>query len=96
MLNLEMVRDQGTCQIFRVTEEAYIGFCEHIESIALGRKVILTLVTDDVDTWYESLKTRGADLMGPPQSNPNYQIYHFFLVDPNGYWIEFQRFNQPL
>jgi len=96
LLNLKMVRDQGACQIYRVTDEAYLGFCKHIEPISLGRKVILTLVTEDVDTWYESLKTRGADLMEPPQSNPNYQIYHFFLVDPNGYWIEFQRFDQPL
>jgi len=96
LLNLKMVRDQATCQIFCVTNHAFLGFCEHIEPISTGRKVILTLVTEDVDAWYESLKKRGADLMEPPQGNPNYQIYHFFLLDPNGYWIEVQRFAQPL
>jgi catechol 2,3-dioxygenase-like lactoylglutathione lyase family enzyme len=58
--------------------------------------VILTLVTDDVDSWYGRLKSRGADLVNRPEANPKFKIYHFFLKDPNGYWIEIQRFDQPL
>jgi catechol 2,3-dioxygenase-like lactoylglutathione lyase family enzyme len=58
--------------------------------------VILTLVTDDVDSWYGRLKSRGADLVNRPEAKPKFNIYHFFLKDPNGYWIEIQRFDQPL
>jgi len=96
LLGLSLVRDQGTCIIFRVNEGAYLGFCKHIESISTGRKVILTLVDENVDGWYRTLQDRGADILNPPQANPNYEIYHFFLKDPNGYWIEIQRFDQPL
>lgn len=96
LLGLSLVRDQATCLIFQSTDSAYLGFCEHIEPTDPGRKVILTLVTDDVDAWYQTLKKRGADLKEPPKANSKYQIYHFFLQDPDGYWIEIQRFDQPL
>jgi catechol 2,3-dioxygenase-like lactoylglutathione lyase family enzyme len=96
VLGLPLVRDQGICLIFGVTQSAFLGFCEHIEPMLSGRKVILTLVSDDVDAWYQSLKNRGADLMESPKANPKYQIYHFFLKDPNGYWIEIQKFDQPI
>lgn len=96
LLGLAMVRCQANCLIFRATESAYLGFCEHIEPITPGRKVILTLVSKDVEEWYETLKNRGADLMEPPKANPKYEITHFFLKDPDGYWIEVQRFDQPL
>jgi len=96
MLALPLVRDQGSCLIFGVAENAYLGFCRHIEPIEPGRRVILTLVTEDVDGWYKKLESYGADLVSQPESNPKFQIYHFFLKDPNGYWVEIQRFNQPL
>jgi catechol 2,3-dioxygenase-like lactoylglutathione lyase family enzyme len=96
LLGLKLARDQATCLIFKVTPEAYLGFCSHIEPIPTGRKVILTLVSEDVDGWYATLKEQGQDQIDPPVENLNYQIYHFFIQDPNGYWIEFQRFNQPL
>jgi catechol 2,3-dioxygenase-like lactoylglutathione lyase family enzyme len=96
VLGLPLVRNQGTCLIFRVNQAAFLGFCEHIERIPPGRKVILTLVSDDVDGWYAALKENGQSLIDPPMANPNYQIYHFFISDPNGYWIEIQRFDQPL
>ena len=96
MLGLPLVRDQGTCIIFRTATNAYLGFCEHIDPIEPGRRVILTLVTANVDAWYQRLKSQGADLVSQPQANPKYQIYHFFLKDPDGYWVEIQRFDQPL
>lgn len=96
VLGLPLARDQGSCVIFKVTESAYLGFCDHIEPIPSGRKIILTLVSEDVDGWYAELKKNGQYLIDPPAANPQYHIYHFFISDPNGYWIEIQRFDQPL
>lgn len=96
LLGLPLIRDQETCLIFEVREGAYFGFCQHIEPIPPGRKVILTLVSDDVDGWYRILKDHANNLIDPPVSNATYQIYHFFVPDPNGYWVEIQRFDQPL
>ena len=96
VLGLPLVRDQEVFLIFSVTESAFLGFCEHITPIRSGRKIILTLVTDNVDEWFTTLKKRGTVTISEPKSNPKFQIYHFFLNDPDGYWIEIQRFDQPL
>ncbi|MBR8832505.1 MAG: VOC family protein [Stigonema ocellatum SAG 48.90 = DSM 106950] len=53
---------------------------------------IFTIVTQQVDEWYEYLKQRGAEFEKPPAFNLKYKIYHCFLRDPNGYLIEIQRF----
>ncbi len=96
ILGQNLARDQGNCIIFQVTETAYLGFCEHIEHIQPGRRIILTLVTDDVDHWYEVLKGKSVNLMTLPKANLKYQIYHFFLLDPDGYTVEIQKFDNPL
>jgi len=96
ILGLELIRDQGSCLIFQVTNSAYLGFCEHIEPIAPGRKIILTLVTNDVDSLYMDLVGKNVEIVEPPKANPKFQIYHFFIKDPDGYWVEIQRFDNPL
>ena len=96
ILSLPVVRDQGSCLILGAAPNAFLGFCEHIEPIQPGRRVILTLVTDDVDGWYRDLTSRGAETVSKPQANLKYKIYHFFLKDPDGYWVEIQQFDQPL
>jgi catechol 2,3-dioxygenase-like lactoylglutathione lyase family enzyme len=95
-LGLKLSRDQKTCLIFQVSDSAYLGFCEHIEFIDQGRKLILTLVTDDVNAWYRDLVEKNVEIIEPPKANPTYQIYHFFFKDPDGYWVEIQRFDKPL
>jgi len=95
ILELPLVRDQGTCLIFCVNEKAYLGFCQHIEKLPLERNIILTLVSDDVDEWYKELVVKKCELLSSPKHNNKYQIYHFFLKDPDGYWIEIQKFDQP-
>ena len=90
--------DQGTCRIYQVSADGYIGVCA-VSEASKGthtpgdqKNIILTIVTDEVDEWYSYLQTQGVTLPAAPATNPNYNIYHFFLRDPNGYLIEIQRF----
>jgi catechol 2,3-dioxygenase-like lactoylglutathione lyase family enzyme len=96
VLGLSLVRDQSSCLIFSTTQESFLGFCEHIDPIQAERSIILTLVTDAVDAWYAYLREKQVEVLDAPKTNPKYQIYHFFLKDPNGYWIEIQKFDDPL
>lgn len=100
VLRLPMKLDQGTCRIYRVSRDGYVGFCQREDapegaSDPAARAVILTLVTPEVDAWYHYLNERGAVLEKPPTANPEYQVYHFFLRDPNGYLLEIQSFLHP-
>jgi catechol 2,3-dioxygenase-like lactoylglutathione lyase family enzyme len=97
VLGLPLKLDQGTCRIYQVSSDGYLGFCQQKEDYPAidPRSVIVTLVTQDVDGWHERLRGRGVPFEKPPAVNPDYDIYHCFLRDPNGYLVEIQRFLHP-
>jgi catechol 2,3-dioxygenase-like lactoylglutathione lyase family enzyme len=95
LLGLPLILDQGTCRIYRVREGAFLGFCERQTPPADSQGLIFTLVSDQVDEWYEHLAAHAVPIEKEPALNPEYDIYHCFLRDPNGYLIEIQRFNDP-
>lgn len=96
ILGLPMVLDQGACRIYRVSSNGFLGICRCNERRPVSPEgVIVTLVTGDVDGWYERLKTKGVTFETPPRGNPEFNIYHCFLRDPDGYQLEIQRFDHP-
>jgi len=96
LLGLPLVRDQGDCRIYRVCPGAYIGFCQREDTPADKTGVIVTLVTDGVDEWFERLSREGVTVEKPPAHNPKYAIHHMFLRDPEGYLVEIQHFDEAL
>jgi catechol 2,3-dioxygenase-like lactoylglutathione lyase family enzyme len=94
-LGLRLALDQGSCRIYQVCGNAYLGFCQRETTPEQPEGVILTLVTDDVDEWYEHLLGLGVTFEKAPAHNQVYGIYHCFLRDPNGYLVEIQRFDDP-
>lgn len=92
ILGLEVVVDQGTCLIFRVTRGAFVGVCEHLDPID-GRSVIVTLVADDVDGWCRAITERGGVIASGPEHNDRFGIHHAFVLDPDGHHVEIQRFD---
>jgi catechol 2,3-dioxygenase-like lactoylglutathione lyase family enzyme len=91
-LGLRMVLDQGACRIFAAAPNAFVGVCRRGRRAPEPGGVILTLVTQDVDGWYDCLRARGVTFEAPPRANDAFGIYHCFLADPAGYLIEIQRF----
>lgn len=100
VLGLPLKVDQGACRIYQVTQDAYLGFCQRDRPLPPGadadeRPFIVTLVTQDVDGWYEHLRQKGIEFEKPPAVNAKFHIYHCFLRDPDGRLIEIQRFLHP-
>ena len=93
-LGLTLALDQGKCRIYRVAKGAYLGFCVKDE-VTDREGVIITLVTRNVDEWYQQLQALGVNFEKQPVYNPDYKIYHCFFRDPNGYLLEIQRFEDP-
>jgi catechol 2,3-dioxygenase-like lactoylglutathione lyase family enzyme len=96
VLGLELWLDQGSCRIYQVSGNGYVGLCQTSETQTLSTdnrsSVIFTLVTQQVDEWFNYLRQRGVEFEKPPLLNKKYNIYHCLLRDPNGYLIEIQRF----
>ena len=89
VLGLSLVLDQGSCRIYRISVDGFLGFCQREEAETCG---IITFVYPDragVDRMYDQFQETALD---PPRDNPRYPIYNFFSRDPEGRLIEFQVF----
>lgn len=95
ILGLEMVLDQGPCRIFRVAPNGFLGICTRLNPPEKKEGLVLTLVTDDVDGWYEYLKRFNLSFEKTPQFNEPFNIYHCLVRDPEGHRIEIQQFKDP-
>ena len=93
-LGLPLVVDQGTCRIYRVCGDAYLGICLR-PGAAVAAGVIVTLVTPEVDAWHARLVAAGATVVEAPSTSERYGIYHAFYRDPDGHLVEVQRFHDP-
>ena len=95
VVGLPLILDQGTCRIYRISPDGYLGFCEKEDVSTAKDGVIITLVTEKVDEVIAKLRARGLSLEKKPAFNPTFNIYHAFFRDPNGLLIEVQRFEDP-
>lgn len=94
LLGLELVLDQGACRIYRIADQAYLGFCTHGEPTAQDG-VIVTLVRRDVEDVYRQLVSRGVRFEVPLRYNARFDITQALFRDPDGYLLELQRFDSP-
>ena len=96
ILELSLTLDQGKCKIFEVSPNAFLGVCAcNDQRPSNPEGIIITLVSQNVDGWYEKLVAKGIEFDAPPSENPAFNIYHCFLRDPDGYQIEIQQFRDP-
>ena len=82
------LKQDGGCTILQ-RENLLVGFCDAEQSETDG---IVTVVVEDraaVETLYGNLDSRARD---PPEENAEFDIYQFFLTDPDGRSVEIQTF----
>lgn len=93
IVGLSLWEDMGNCKIFRCGQ-GYWGFCQYDDGREMASGVCLSLNlkdTAEVDSKYQEIKTAGAAIKTAPQKHPNFPVYSFFVTDPNGYLLEFQK-----
>ena len=80
VVGLPLVLDQGTCRIYRISPDGYLGFCEKEGMSTAKDGMIITLVTEKVDEVVAKLGARGLVLEKEPVFNPTFNIYHAFFA----------------
>ena len=93
-LGFPLILDQGKCKIFQIGSSTYLGFCL-TDGETGNSEVIITFVVDDVNEACLHMEKAGIQIEVRPRFNPQYNIYQFFIRDPNGYLLEIQRFCDP-
>lgn len=98
IMGFQLVSDQGWAKIFRIAGNSYMGVVAGREGFYQPQEknaVLLTVVVDNVQEWYERLRETEATLLSELQDKPDIQVRCFFLQDPAGYSIEIQQFLDP-
>lgn len=95
VLGLPIYKDIKDCLWFDCGA-GYLAFCYYGESrpMASGQCISFNLPSRaHVDEVYKALKadSRVIGLGQPPKSHPAFPVYSFFLSDPNGYTLEYQK-----
>jgi len=96
-LGLELVADYDMARIFRVAEESYLILVDAAKGMHTAdepKSVALALLTDQLDEWHAYLATKGIDSGRPFAARPGSAHDGFVVKDPEGYLLEFERFNQ--
>ncbi len=93
-LGLTKTFDETWVKIFQLTPSSSIGLVQEGETsfhrAQADNAVMLSIVTEDVDAWYQRLKqTEGIVFLKEIYNNKNVPIRAFLVEDPGGYSIEF-------
>ncbi len=91
-IGCEIWMEQADCKIFR-HGNLLLGFCKRKECETNGIITFFFSEKKKVDKFYEKFKILAE---APPVDNEKYEIYHFFIRDPEGRKVEFQYFNHPV
>ena len=96
ILGFETVVDYGSAKILRVAQSSYLTLvdatlCKH--QIGEPKSVTLALVTNQVEAWYAYLKQAGVSIHKHYEINEGRPHDGFVVLDPEGYYLEFERFN---
>ena len=84
--------EQADCRIFR-HNNFLLGFCTRKKIDINGIITFFFSNRREVDRFYEKYRSIAET---PPVNNEKYNIYHFFIRDPEGRKVEFQYFNSPV
>jgi len=99
-LGLEATMDVDWVKIFQVSATSSVGLVQDgrgFHSAANDKPAMLSIVTEDVDTWYQRLVNADVTILKalPPAGSPTdpdrAPVRGFIAEDPGGYTVEFFR-----
>ena len=98
VMGFKLVQDQRWAKIFMVAENCYMGCVDGnvgYHKPSDEKPVMLTVVVDDPDAWYEHFRRHGVETLNEPHDDEGLKLRIFLLHDPEGYVIEIQKFLEP-
>ncbi len=97
VLGLETIADYGFAKIMRIAETSYLTLVDAefgLKSADQPKTVALALVTDELGGWWDHLVAQGVDMKSSSYSPTEGSAHDGFVaIDPEGYYLEFERFN---
>ena len=95
-LGIKLVADYGFAKILHIAPTSYLILVDAdsgMHSSDEPKSVAIALITDQLDEWFAYLETQDVEWRsgyGPEEGRPH---HGFVILDPEGYYLEFERFN---
>ena len=96
VLGLETVADYGFAKIMQVAPTSLLTLVDAAEGMHSSdepKSVTLAFVTDEVEGWWEYLSAAGVPMRADFDLIDGRPHDGFVAIDPEGYFLEFERFN---
>jgi catechol 2,3-dioxygenase-like lactoylglutathione lyase family enzyme len=96
-LGMELVADYGMAYILRMTTDSYLILVDADKGMHTAdepKTVALALLTDQLEEWFTYLQNQDVEIKYEYQPKEGSAHDGFVAVDPEGYLLEFERFNQ--
>lgn len=96
VMGFETVVDYGFAKIMRVAPASYVTLVDEAEGMHSAeepKSVTLAIVTEQVEGWYDYLVSQGVEMRGEYNYREGQPHDGFVAIDPEGYYLEVERFN---
>jgi predicted enzyme related to lactoylglutathione lyase len=96
VLGLETAADYGFAKILRLADASYLTLVdaeEGMHSADEPKSVTLAIVTEEVEAWWAYLSEQGVEMRADFNYREGQPHDGFVAIDPEGYFLEFERFN---
>lgn len=93
VIGLRLVFSTDTVRVFGCAQ-GYVGFVYYGKPETAGPHVCISFncaSEAEVDREYQRICQLGYPTKAPPARHPTQPVYSFFLQDPNGYTVEFEK-----
>lgn len=95
VLGLPLMVDQGFAKVYQVSPTSFVGLVDETKGLhrtSETKPVTLSFVTEQIDEWYQYLIGRGVKIRNPLADATRHPTRGFVALDPEGYFLEFERF----
>jgi catechol 2,3-dioxygenase-like lactoylglutathione lyase family enzyme len=94
-LGLALVVDQGFAKVYQVSPTSFVGLVDEAQGLHRAsetKAVTVSFVTEQIDEWYAYLQAKGVTIRNPLANATRHPTRGFVALDPEGYFLEFERF----
>ena len=97
VMGFRVVADYGAAKIMQVAPKSFITLVDHesgMHSADEPKTTAIAIVTDQLDEWWDYMQTQDVTMRTEEYKTEPGRAHHGFVaVDPEGYYLEFERFN---
>lgn len=96
LLGFELVEDYGLGKLFQIASSSFLMLIDGSvgrHSADEPKTVTTAFITDELEGWYDYLLAHHVPMRWPLNPKPGQPHDGFVAIDPEGYLLEFERFN---